>query len=420
MDMRDSVEVRLWFLMGLVHSSSGLYVWCYSKEGRLYYSSAPDEQVLEMFFTIGGCKEYAFGEGKKCNHPFIMSDPLGLVWIGEYATAGNQDRLLSLIGPFFFGKSSVRNIEERLRRMDLSVELSRNCRKVLEKLPYLTTDMMTHYSKMLHYAITGEESGDFTLSRQNPAVQGESFDCGGEEEEPGEGLIDYELLNSQEQMLLQCVRDGNKNYQEAFSRIQATNASLYSTGNPQRDGINMIIAFTTQCARAAMEAGVPPRIAKPMELSFIRKAEDTTTLVELMNVNQNMIEAFIQKVSEIKLNQGRTKPIRECCDYIKEHFTEPLTLERISGEIGYTKYYLTKKFQQEMGMRMSDYIKEVRLEYAKIWLMTTNKSIQDISDQLQFGARSYFSRVFKEKNGVTPARFREQAWKQEKKEAKDK
>ena len=410
-DMRDSVEVRLWFLMGLVHSSCGLYVWCYSEDGKLHYSSAPDEKELAMFFSVGRCKEYALNEGKTYDRPFIMSDSVGLVWVGEYAKTGNEDRLLILIGPFFFASSSVRNIEDKLRRMELSVELYRKCLKILQKLPVLTTDIMAHYSKMLHYTITGEDAGDFAYSNQEVVAEAGNNYRSAEEDIPEERMIDYDRLNNQEQLFLQCIKDGNKNYQDLFSKINVTHISMFCTGDPRRDAVDIVIAFTTQCARAAMEGGVLPRIAKPMEFAFIRKAEETKTLVDLMSVNQNMIESFINKVCESKQTQGISKPIRECCDYIKAHYTEALTLERISKEIGYTKYYLTKKFQIEMGMRMSDYIKDIRLEYAKIWLLTTNRTIQDISDQLQFGARSYFSRVFKEKNGVTPAEFRERTWK---------
>ena len=76
--------------------------------------------------------------------------------------------------------------------------------------------------------------------------------------------------------------------------------------------------------------------------------------------------------------------------------------------MGYTEYYLSRKFQQEMGIRLLDYIKNVRLEYAKVWLLSTDKSIQEISEQLRFGTRNYFTRVFKEKTGKTPAAYRDE------------
>lgn len=61
-----------------------------------------------------------------------------------------------------------------------------------------------------------------------------------------------------------------------------------------------------------------------------------------------------------------------------------------------------------MGVRLLDYIKDSRVELAKIWLLTTQKSVQEISDQMYFGSRNYFTKVFREKVGVTPAAYREQ------------
>lgn len=65
-----------------------------------------------------------------------------------------------------------------------------------------------------------------------------------------------------------------------------------------------------------------------------------------------------------------------------------------------------------MGIKVTDYIKQARIEYAKIALLTTKKSIQEISDSLQFGTRNYFSKVFHEIVGMTPAAYREKVGRQ--------
>ena len=59
-----------------------------------------------------------------------------------------------------------------------------------------------------------------------------------------------------------------------------------------------------------------------------------------------------------------------------------------------------------MGIRLTDYIKEARLEYAKVCLLSTELSVEEISDLLQFSSRNYFTRVFREKTGRTPSEFR--------------
>lgn len=76
--------------------------------------------------------------------------------------------------------------------------------------------------------------------------------------------------------------------------------------------------------------------------------------------------------------------------------------------MGYSEYYLSKRFNREMGIRVVDFIKDERINLAKIWLVTTSKSVDEISETLQFNSRNYFGKVFCEKVGMTPSAYRKQ------------
>ena len=85
------------------------------------------------------------------------------------------------------------------------------------------------------------------------------------------------------------------------------------------------------------------------------------------------------------------------------------TLSDLAAAVGYTDYYLTKKFYLEMGIRLNDYIKREKIALAKVLLVTTDRSVQDIAVELNFSTRSFFTRVFKEEVGVSPAEFKERS-----------
>ena len=74
--------------------------------------------------------------------------------------------------------------------------------------------------------------------------------------------------------------------------------------------------------------------------------------------------------------------------------------------IGYTKYYLSRKFKQEMGVSIWDYINERKVEEAKLLLADPNLTIQDVADKLNYCSRSYFSEVFKNCTGQWPSAYR--------------
>lgn len=351
--MIESVDERLYLYMRLVHSGCGMAVWAYSDTGDLYYTNSMYEKELKMFFTAGGCMEFAMKEGKELKGPFIMSDSLGMVWLGEFAERPGKENMFVLVGPAFFADSSIRSIERSLQQLNLSVQMFSSSMKILKNIPVVSIDMFKQYGRMLHTAIVGEpvETAKIVFQYSEPKQKKKSEDFVGTER-------DYESQYSMECLLMQCVKDGNRNYKEVFDQLRYTNMDMIQSKDPRRLAINMMITLTTQCARAAIEGGVSPKIAKSMELNYVLEAETKQTLTELIQLNRNMLEDFIERVNEFKTNYGVSKPIQECCMYVKEHLSEELTLEKIAKEIGYTEYYLSRKFQKEMGVKLLDYIKE--------------------------------------------------------------
>ena len=67
----------------------------------------------------------------------------------------------------------------------------------------------------------------------------------------------------------------------------------------------------------------------------------------------------------------------------------------------------SQKFKKETGRNITQYIKERKIERAKMLLISSKQSIQEISDSLGFCNHSYFSETFRQVTGMTPGEFRE-------------
>ena len=80
------------------------------------------------------------------------------------------------------------------------------------------------------------------------------------------------------------------------------------------------------------------------------------------------------------MSSGMSRGVRLCCDYIEMHPTEEITLELLARIAGYTPYYISRKFKQEMGVTPAAYLQRIRLEEAARLLSTTRQSVQVISD----------------------------------------
>ena len=68
--------------------------------------------------------------------------------------------------------------------------------------------------------------------------------------------------------------------------------------------------------------------------------------------------------------------------------------------------YLSDLFKKNTGMRLSDYITEVRLEKAREYLMDVHYKVRDVSTLVGISDPRYFSSVFRKKYGMTPMEFR--------------
>ena len=85
-----------------------------------------------------------------------------------------------------------------------------------------------------------------------------------------------------------------------------------------------------------------------------------------------------------------------------------LTQQELADLVGYSVTYFTRRFREETGFGISDYVKAARIERAKILLETSDSSVQEISDRLGFTTRNYFTRCFREVTGKTPMEYRNQ------------
>lgn len=192
-------------------------------------------------------------------------------------------------------------------------------------------------------------------------------------------------------------------------------ASLRSTGNsidftggdPLRSAKDELVILCTKYMLAAEEAKLPKSVSRVLHLRYIRIIEKCRTHTELTNTVHSMTDEFVRRVYEMKEHPEKSKEILAAEDYIRSNLTSKLTIEKVARHVGYSSYYLSRKFAAETGMIFADYVNRERVRHAKALLSAGSMSIQDISEMLQFSSISYFGRVFKKATGMTPKEYRE-------------
>ncbi|MGN0478385.1 MAG: helix-turn-helix transcriptional regulator, partial [Hominenteromicrobium sp.] len=91
---------------------------------------------------------------------------------------------------------------------------------------------------------------------------------------------------------------------------------------------------------------------------------------------------------------------------IKSRKDEALTLRSLSGTLGYSEFYITRKFREISGMTFRDYLRRRKLAFALKEVRDTEKGILDIALDYGFSSHEAFTRAFKEAYGAAPSEYR--------------
>lgn len=101
--------------------------------------------------------------------------------------------------------------------------------------------------------------------------------------------------------------------------------------------------------------------------------------------------------------------IRHVIKYLKEHYQEGIVLKDVADQFGVTNTYLSMLFKKETGETLKEYLTGLKIEKAKRLLKETHEQVIEISKEVGYDNEHYFSRMFKQKTGMTPTSYRNSA-----------
>ena len=91
---------------------------------------------------------------------------------------------------------------------------------------------------------------------------------------------------------------------------------------------------------------------------------------------------------------------------IRNGWDEGLTLKELGRKLGYSEFYISRKFREISGMSLRDYLRYRRLAFALKALRDTDRGILDIALDHGFSSHEAFTRAFRDAYGLTPSAYR--------------
>ena len=374
-------------------------LWQYDGEGKLMYTNSEYPVLDKILDFIGGIR-YMLSYGRKNKNPLILGSDMGLMWCAVFQKEKECLRSVYLLGPVFNGEVSSPVMEESAQRYHIDPTFRGQYLKILRRTGVVPGPMFFQYGLMLHYCVTGEK-----LTRSDIQFQprSEIISPMAGEEGAGDGRLESYHVQSR---LLRILREGDLNYRQALAESQ----QLFDI---RRESLTQALVraagFAALCIREAIAAGISPDTAYAVGEGYMENMVQCRSVAELSSINLAMFEDFVYRTHKHRINPRVSPQIQNCREYIELHAEQELKLSELAKFVGYSEYYLSRKFKKEMGVSISTYIKYVRVERSKLLLMSTGLPVAQIAASLHFASSSHFSEAFRQVTGKTPQQYRTQS-----------
>lgn len=142
------------------------------------------------------------------------------------------------------------------------------------------------------------------------------------------------------------------------------------------------------------------------QIEELSKSDDMYTDELTLNLLEQILIRC--KMNQPFLIKKRVDPrVTEVLNYMSSHLNEEFSNEQLAELICLSPSRLGHLFRDEVGMTITQWRDDQRISRAKQLLVTSNYSINQISRLIGYSDPLYFSRVFKNKAGLSPKLYRE-------------
>jgi AraC-like DNA-binding protein len=92
--------------------------------------------------------------------------------------------------------------------------------------------------------------------------------------------------------------------------------------------------------------------------------------------------------------------------YVHANFKRHITLKKVAEAVHFSEAYLSRHFHESLGVTFSQYVKNLRMDYAKGLLLNTDTEITNICYEAGFSSPQSFANEFKKIYKMTPSEYR--------------
>lgn len=318
-----------------------------------------------------------------------------------------------IIGPTRALKDDEKVMNEFLEILDIDREERENYIRWLRSAPVINIDRLAWLLVSLETVLKQREFSVEEVWMDSPPESGQQSI---QIEYTGNRINNMEDMGiahalkqrfSWEELVISHIENGQTG---KLREIFSAPPKVYA-GSIVYDGVwqikNRGIGMAAFAAQAAIRGGVDLQQAYLMADLYTQRLELTQDFSNMERIIQEMLLDFAEQVEKLRCPVESTSPFcRMCVQYISQNVFASIRLENMAKELGYSRPYLCSRFKQEMGLSLTQYIQQEKVEEAKRLLHFSDHNLSEISSLLSFSSQSHFQTIFKKITGDTPLSYR--------------
>ena len=122
---------------------------------------------------------------------------------------------------------------------------------------------------------------------------------------------------------------------------------------------------------------------------------------------RDLLEVLLYTVAREKGREHTgSMQVHKSMQYLFRHFREDISLETVAAQSGYTPNYFSHLFHEITGEKFVDFLGNLRLNYCKMLLLSTDLSVSEVAEKSGFGSASAMYRRLYKITGLSPTAYR--------------
>ncbi len=405
-------------MMDVFYNSTGLDCTLYNSEGTELYSRKNQNAYCDFIknftselFDYKGEHYEAIQQAKRLGEAYISYFSGGLVYYTVFVDNGKFQGAIQG-GPIHMSEPDLVIVEMIANKINVEEKYRKKLYESYISIPQILPSTARYQLKLLN--ILARDISE-KIKEEKKKVK-EILD---EQRQISEKLQEIKFIEKMassktgypvhmEDELIECIIKGNEKNAKAILN-ELLGYIFFNFSGDNRRIIAMSIELVVVMSRAAIKGGARYDDIYKLTSAIYDIEADNSNIEEICLDITKILEKLILLVFPVNTEKLDQKAVlRKAIMYINQNIQNNLTLEEVAHNVSLSPTYFSKLFSNEMNTTFIDYFNIIRVKESKKYLADEKISLGEIAVKLGFTDQSYFTKVFKKYEDITPGKYRKQ------------